>query len=363
MSNNTNINALASTVYNAGPDDKMAVADVYKISTSNIINSISKKERNDDNLDLINTGVFNESMLPPAKAYDDKQTLIDDKEAIRRISGDDSSITNYYRSLSDKTKQGLSSVSTFKDSIKTTIGNCNGTILPNYLKDANLISSMINSKSKGLYSPILHDTLAVAGGVAYLVNQASRLGLPCAFSILANSITDKPPLIGAAINLLPGIIKAGNINGLLDMANSIIKKDILKINPAAITSTITGFKLPPSVEQKTLSVYYDKVNTGFKEMDPNWNKSNRNNSSLSGYNIGNNNDFGKLISSKNNSTPIILNNPITLAPKQNDENFLQLMNVFKTTSVTKELNTLLPNIKLNNNKVSDHVINDFSNFA
>jgi hypothetical protein len=356
--------SLVQTTFAAGPDDELAVADVYTKSDSNVINSIQELEDADGSglgaLALATVGV---SKVPGVNYLSSDARYTSPDETLKRMAGEDNDLKSLFRNLTDPVKKAFTLNPTLKGVTSAVFNGNNARLLTRGLGDAKVIASMVNKFTGGSYKVNFKDLGSVSGLVSSLAIEGSRLGLPNTFSTMARTITDKSVLLSSARNIIPFATKSGDLNLFSDLSTTSIAKDITKINPNAISSMISGFKIKAETQANSLSSIYDSANTSFTNIDDKWkNYARGENNAMSGAQIAEAEDFKKLLAAKSNSIAITVPNTSLANPympvRRDDESFLMLMNKFQVSSVEKEFKKLFPTINMNvNPTVKDYVSN------
>lgn len=336
---------LATPNFVSGPDDKLAVVDVYNQDTSVVINSISELSNSllDEVLSNLSelTGLDIESIVNSFNQV--KPTLTKD-QIIARLFGDNNKLLSLFRQLDSKYSDYFNVNSKLKNQA---IGSSNGVNFN--LKNSDIVTIKKLSEMAevfGDYQLTINDKSAQSGMISGLAKQSFELGIQGLLLKISEG-KDDDVVLAVAAELLSGVVKNKNINALYEISLLPIAKQLLNIYPNLFIDFLTNFKLDTTIKEIEYLSLYNKLKDAFENIDPNWNKILRNNDEIFHLKLltnGNVRDFFKLVDAKINNTRLVIpvlpsTNPRDVLPQLNiDEFYYKLVKSIGIQDVNKYIN-------------------------
>lgn len=336
---------LATPNFVSGPDDALAVVDVYSQDTSTVINSIS--ELSNSLLDELLTNLSDLTGLDIESIIDSfnraKPTLTKD-QIIARLFGDNNKLLSLFRQLDSEYSNSFGVNSKIKNKSVGTANGINFNLKSSDIVTIKKLSEM--AEVYGGYQLSVNDKSAQAGIISGLAKQSFDLGIQGLLLKISEN-KDDDIVLAVAAELLAGVVKNKNINALYELSLLPIAKQLLNIYPNLFIDFLTNFKLDSSLKEIEYLSYYNKLKDAFENIDPDWNKITRSNSTIFHLKLLTNSnvkDFFKLVDAKINNTSLIIptiptNNPRDVLPLLNiDEFYYKLVKDIGPQDVGKYIN-------------------------
>lgn len=348
---------LVETTFQAGPDDKLLVVDVYDKGDSGIVNSYQKKDAQAiDVLDSLNgkgggggggsggsgggsggnggsgggsggndggsgggssnnsSGGNNSNDASSNDFASDFGDLPENEwndpgEDIERLVNGDSDMANYFDGFDEAVQKQLDMGNFDKNQIYGEFGDITNKI-PNIIPYGNLknITGVINSVTNGNFPSTFTDRGAAASLVGNLSNIGSSLNLPGVFSKVAQfgGLATDVLLNAAAIGVQASLAR-GDIGVFNDVAKTSIANQLNYVIPNVVNRVIGGAKRNRNLDYNNYSNYYDEARGGFNTVDPNWNTTNRNQTTVyNGTVVGSNPFFMDTLKASVRQKPLII---------------------------------------------------------
>lgn len=328
---------LAKSTYISGPDDKLAVIDVYEQSGSGVVNSY--QETHGEAIDVLEglngeggggggeggggegsggsggsgdggggdggSDVYddvwdmagdNSDLLAPNNEVDDLLDAVNESNDLNGLANMDSDILSDLANMGEGIKDSMCAAADFADDVFSTVGDVatqlvKGVALPSAAAVSNVIGRLAGGAGPAISS---------VGGMSRLVANtamtASRIGIPNAFGTIASGALasgkmDKSILTRAVSMMVPDIIKRANIPLLNDIARSPVGNIISRVDPGIIGSTIRNMARPTYLNQGDYGRYYGNARDTFDIVDPYWNRTQFGNREVLNANVISQNAF------------------------------------------------------------------------
>jgi hypothetical protein len=263
-----NMSRLAVTVFEGGPDDTLAVQDVYgSASEKQTINSFQDQAAAtiDSTIGALKSvGVGN--IINMIKTVNGAKSQLTAAAAIARMVGSNAALQGYLRNLSASSLNALGISPNLVKEVTVAVGTYASLINPKNVGDVRAIAGAINSIT-GNFVPQINDMGAMSSLVGGLTTLSSSLGLPGVYSALANAANaaglNNSALINAAAIALPRALATGNMSALRDLAGNVMAKEINALVPNLAKSMVSKFRA-------SLHSSYDDVNEALLAVDPNY---------------------------------------------------------------------------------------------
>lgn len=294
---------LATTTFEAGPDDKLAVVDVYAESSGGIVNSY--QETHDESIDVLDSlngkagdttgdatdalggsigdnvgdaigsglGGSNNDLSDLIGGLDGAPDIgsIGDLESLTNGDSDLlSSISDLAAPLSDSLSQigqGFDDISVIENGVVV------GSIAPGFdLKSVRGINDVVTKLSDGNYNGIINHAGGLSNLVSNVCNVGSRIGIPNVFSNITKGINDIELMTKSLTNIVPNIIKTANIPLLNDIARTPLASVVKRIAPNVISNTIANITKPINMAVSDIGKFYSQARSTFSKIDADWNK-------------------------------------------------------------------------------------------
>lgn len=295
---------LAETTFVSGPDDELAVVDVYEESGSGVVNSYQETHPQEiDPLEAVNGGGDgsnssddggdpfadndflpspNDDLNAPNNDLSDLTGGLDGApdvgtslEASRLTSGEDDWMSDL-SDLDDDMRDSICMQPGMMDNIVyqsgEVISNVSSAVNFNSMQSLN---NLIGKLSGGLDIGRIVDMGGLSSLVSTVSQAGSRIGIPNVFSRIVQGGKFSNNILTAAVaNMVPGIIRNANIPLLGDIARSPFGNILASISPGIIGNTIRAIARPTGMPQSQYGNYYGNARDTFSRVDPNWNRSN-----------------------------------------------------------------------------------------
>lgn len=294
---------LATTTFEAGPDDKLAVVDVYAEGSGGIVNSY--QETHDESIDVLDslngaggdtTGGATDALGGTAAdnvgdaigsglggANNDLSDLTGGLDGAPDVGsmGDLESLTNgdsdLLSSMSDLAAPLSDSLSQigqgFEDISVIENGLVVGNIAPGFdLKSIRGVNDVVTKLADGNYKGIINHAGGLSNLVSNICNVGSRMGIPNVFSNISKGINDVQLMAKSLTNIVPNIIKTANIPLLNDIARTPLAGMVKQISPNVIGSTIANITKPLNMVAGDIGKFYSQARSTFSKIDSDWNK-------------------------------------------------------------------------------------------
>jgi hypothetical protein len=295
------LNRLAATTFSSGPDETLAVVDVYAATNSEVVSSIENTAPVIDTTDPVTaTGSSLTDSSFKGVNENPEISVISQQSITDRLGslGKDSALRNSIKDYSNKATAVIGVGDQLRGTISGVLGNQTSTILSKNFQAAGALSGIINNFSTGKYDINFKDIGAISGLVASVTQQASRLGLPAGFSTMAAGVTNKIALLGAVQKILPDMSSKGDVDTLTDMSTTVVVNDISCIRPNIVKDTLGNYTTPKEAPQIDYKAYYDKVTAGLGGIDQAWSTVSRGGTPVLSAAVAANSSFNQLIKSK-----------------------------------------------------------------
>lgn len=236
-------NTLASPVFSAGAKDNLATADVYKVDSTTVINSIQSITQK---LGADFTGLFG-----GLKNYNLGKLLsvtktgfkLDQAALTDRLLGMSSSINASFKSLSTDAKSSLLANLPQIGKIDVQIGGIKSALNSYNYKEVAALGKFVNEYAKTTVVSIV-DSDATAGLISAVVKQGTALGVSGLIPSLSSSIPNNKVLARVINKSLPDLVKSGDLHSISHLADSVFGKsmDFVYPNFASDLAKAFGFK-------------------------------------------------------------------------------------------------------------------------
>lgn len=299
------LNRLAATTFSSGPDETLAVVDVYTATNSEVVTSIEDTSPVVDTTDpVLATGASVTDKAFKGVSENPEITELSQQSITDRLGslGKDGALRNSIKDYSVKAGAIIGAGDQLRGTISGVLAGTTNTILSKNFQAAGALSGIINNFTKGQYDISFKDMGAVSGMIASVTQQASRLGLPASFSTMASGVTNKLALLGAVQKILPDMTSRGDVDGLTDMSKTIVVDDVACIRPTVVKDALGNYTTPKDVAQSDYAGYYDKLTAGLGGIDSAWRNVSRENTQILSAAVAANSSFNQLIKSKAFST-------------------------------------------------------------
>jgi hypothetical protein len=168
-----------------------------------------------------------------------------------------------------------------KDLILGQLGNCNGRktsisfngISRNTNKNpcgVDVFAAMVNKITNGGYKADIFDPCSSQKMLQGVVDRGFQIGMPGVFDAMASKIKDVGVLQSAGLDILSKAGLRGDINGVLEIANSKVGGLLKSLNPNVASMALSNFTIPSEVRAAELPEYYNDITTGIEKLDPDW---------------------------------------------------------------------------------------------
>ena len=279
---------LATGLFDAGPSDKLATADVYNLKSSltgeeNPITSI--QEINVD-LSLDALGVRLDGA--PAKDFLSKLETpgnsFDEAMLTSRMGGVDGENKSLFGQLDDSLKKNAL-LATFKDKanfISTSINGVSSSVDAKNIGQIRALGGFIN-KYTGTKVFSGNDKGAISGMLGSVINTSSDLGVSGVFKTISDTITDNGIIGRVTRGVLPIVLKNSDSKLLREIATSKAVGFINILSPGFTQSFTKGFTYRGNRGQ-TLNSFEDIFHS-FEKVDSQWDTLSRGNEGNSALNL------------------------------------------------------------------------------
>lgn len=263
---------IASTTFSSGPQDKLAVADVYKQTKTSVINSFQdiRESTGFDVLGLLK-GTNLTSLSGIIKTVKDGKLNLDPTAVLTRLIGTNDKLKGMVKDVEKSIATGVNIPMSLKNDVTATVNGNKSIVDGSDLTSVKGLAGMINTVTNGGYNAAFVDKGALAGLVGGISTQASKLGLPNVFSSLTSVTNDRSIMVNAVKNIVPDAVKTGDVALLADIADTVYGKEIRKVYPNFANDVARVVNKPTGLKSKDISGYYDRVTGMFAKADPNWN--------------------------------------------------------------------------------------------
>ena len=300
---------LAETTFVSGPDDGLAVVDVYGEGGSGVVNSYQEthpqeidplsaadggngddqsggggdSEGGEDRLEDITPVDYGDDSSPNndlsdlTGGLDGAPDVGTSLEAARLASGDEELVSDI-QGLDDDMRGAICMQPSFMDNVVHQVGdvvtNVSSAVNFNSLQNLNNMVSRLAGGGVGSFGNI-RDLGGLSSLVSTATQVASRAGIPNVFTqIVAGGRFNKNILTAAVTNMIPGIVRNANIPLLGEIARSPLGNILASVSPGIIGNTIRSIARPTRMTQSQYGPYYGEVRDTFSRVDPSWNKTN-----------------------------------------------------------------------------------------
>lgn len=164
----------------------------------------------------------------------------------------------------------LSGLSNCRNKKNTARYNGKKTHTNNRSCSADSFVALINKLTNGLYNAALIDQCALSKMVAGVAIRGFEIGLPSVFSALSGRIEDTHLLAQTGSIVLGAVAAEGNINAVMDVANSRVGGMVRSINPGITQSILQNFRTPVEYIERDRSELYDQFKGSMMILDSSW---------------------------------------------------------------------------------------------
>lgn len=262
---------LAKTTYVAGPNDAVAVIDVYKKPTSAVVNSWQDVgARVGLDISAAFGGVGKGQISALLKLTSDGKIQLSAQGILNRMTGGNSPLASAFRDVSAGVKAAIALPGQLINSVSATINGTVRAVSAAAMDDVRGIASVINAATNGSYGISITDNGAMAGMVASVSLQGSALGLPKVFSTLSLSIQSPSVLNTAASMIMRTATKLGNYDLIADIASTSVGRQMGALYPNVISDMVQGYRLPANTNQATYPGQYVDMKDTMDAIVPDW---------------------------------------------------------------------------------------------
>lgn len=129
---------------------------------------------------------------------------------------------------------------------------------------------LINKLTGDAYKATLIDQCALSKMIAGVAIRGFEIGLPSVFSALSGKIEDKYLLAQTGGMVISAAALDGNMNAVMDVANSSVGGMIRSINPGITNSVMSNFQLPPEYMERDQTSFYEQFSDSMDRLDDAW---------------------------------------------------------------------------------------------
>lgn len=323
---------LATTTFQAGPDDKLAVIDVYEKEGSGVVNSF--QETHGDAIDVLDTlagggekpkdnagngegggDEFKESDpysgdnapnndssdltggldgAPDVGSAGEAERLANsDPDYISDIDDLDENVREGMCFRGDSTDEVFYDIEPLEDLEEINDYNWNPAKIVKGVnfRSVKSVNNIINRLSGGAVKGRITDVGGMASLIASSAIQGSRMGMPNVFNAITRGKINKTILARAVGVMIPSIVAKANIPLLNDIARSPFGPMLPRVAPGIIGNTIKAIARPTGMPQNQYGQYYGNVRDTFDRIDPNWNKTSYGNRQVLNGTVVSSNEF------------------------------------------------------------------------
>lgn len=365
---------LATTTFTAGPDQKLAVIDVYEEDGSGIVNSF--QELHNNAIDVLDTLTGNKGGggggeggggngggggdtddgpafedfedFDPIPSLDDfapnndfSDILDEDISALPfedgfdssfsldKLSGLDNEILSNLNNLDKNIKNGIKMLGGVND-VFAQLGDVTNRLVDGVnLTSINAINNIVGNLSGGVKS-VISDIGGKASLIASAAITGSRIGLPNVFGTIVNgAVAQAGQIAKSTINkavtmMVPEIVKNANIPLLNDIARSPFGSVVSTVAPGIISNTIQNMAKPRNMMDNEYSRYYGNARDTFDLIEPGWNTTSFGNSdNLLNASVISDNDFFTDAMMANVTT-----RPLQITPTEGNSRYIDQSNTY-----------------------------------
>jgi hypothetical protein len=276
----TSADRLALPTFNSGPDQKLAVLDVYSKAKDKVVNSFQDKS-------ITGADVFGSLGV---SSLGDIKSLMEGGKDLRGTSVLDrlgnlntnmgglvGSSLRSVSAISNIVKALQNSPNTLKNSASATLSNSIYRITASDIKDITNVGKIVNNATGGISDIQIVDRYAVGTLITTTTVSASKLGIPNVFSTMSDKIGDTPTLTGSVKDILPEAVKNKNADTLMDIAGSKIGGLVGSVYPSFNKDLRTVVARPTGMKDNSITKYYDTVDYSLGVVKADYLNANRNN--------------------------------------------------------------------------------------
>lgn len=273
---------LADTIFKSGPKDELLAVDVFGISDSNVLNSITGKLTGfaTDALESFrkNGGITNLTSLIK-DAASGKLSLNADALKDRVISAMGGT-SNILRSVSDGLQktltQGFGISPEVYSQIEATVSGVATSFNTGNIKDAQGIFNLVNQITGQKELAQFMDVGAEANMLSGLFREAITLGVPgCVDALVQNAKSDTAADYALRANIQVAV-------GMADLNTTNLMVDTLGLNrviadvPNAAALLLSSYRIPAGVSYEGLDAELTRLLSTLDKLQPGWGSYNRN---------------------------------------------------------------------------------------
>ena len=271
-------NVLASPTFVTGAKDKLAAVDVYGVSKSTPINSITSLPTqlnigtltglvgNKTGLTDINAAIGNAS-----KAVAD----LNKANPITRLTNTSSAVAASLRTLppgcSNNLLNNILSKIDKNSIVRTTINGITKAINKAHIPCITGMGGLVNSLSGTASSFKLTDPAASIASLSGVIKSASDIGMPNVFGPIMSAVTDKGIINQVAAGSLPSVISNSDLGSLSSMSSMTSPGSLILTNPNLIQDFSGSYvKSQGTSGLASDAVDYNSLMGSYKAIDPAW---------------------------------------------------------------------------------------------
>ena len=269
---------LSPTTFATGIKDKLAPVDVYtQKSAKNPVDDIAL----DVNVDPTTLqGLMGGNLALPvsliASYSKAKGISISTSALLTGLIGSNPALVSAMGSLNKMTATAVLTA-TGNANITATIGGVAAKVNTSDLSNLTGVAALIGGISGTAYPISFTDNTGLTNLSVNLLVQANSLGIPNAYTQIANGLLGNPVLLQNVTKaILPSVIQTSNTNMLNNIAHGPAVATVQANNPAFISNYAASYTLPPNAPQSQLPSIGKQITTAFTAINPNWNKSTTN---------------------------------------------------------------------------------------
>jgi hypothetical protein len=150
------------------------------------------------------------------------------------------------------------------------LGGVSRQVLPSNLGNVSAIGGLLNTMSGGAGAFSIRDNGALTGGLAGVIGQAARMGVPNSFGSAMTGISSKNIINQVAGQVLPIVISKCDLGSLSSMSTMCSPGALKMMNPSIISNVASSYAVSAGQSYREQISNYTTVTETFGRIDPGW---------------------------------------------------------------------------------------------
>lgn len=280
----------SASVFQTGARDDLAVADAYKVTSTKVVSSIQDtlSQTEIDALPAVGSSKSLSTTLKTSMDFVQKKTLeatdvvksVQPDQILKTIDGS-GDLTSRIKNANECLAKGMRTLSPGlagdimggmrrKNSMYSRMGGKSRNLKPSAFETAMAIGGIVSCMTGNKDVAAVVDTGTRVGSLVGVVSAAAKNGVPNSFGALSTTMTDINTVNSVASGTLDSVLKYGDKDSLMCMADKTTPGTLKQMRPDVISTYAANYKLDTGATSKTMQAAFDESKTLLNKVDPSW---------------------------------------------------------------------------------------------